>query len=109
VAPLLLRESGALERPRFRASAGLGGRVTPTPSEYGTRFDTGDRLLLVSDGVVHAGAGQAGLGEDGLARAARAADPASASSLVREVHRAVLAASGGELTDDATAVCLLAG
>jgi serine phosphatase RsbU (regulator of sigma subunit) len=109
VPPLLVREGGEIERPRFRASAGLGGRVTPTPSEYGTGFDPGDRLLLVSDGVVRAGEGQAGLGQDGLIDAVCAADPSSASSLVREVHRAVLAASGGELTDDATAVCLLAG
>jgi serine phosphatase RsbU (regulator of sigma subunit) len=109
VAPLLLREGGEIERPRCRASAGLGGRTTPTPGEYRTSFGPGDRLLLVSDGVVRAGEGQAGLGEAGLIRAARAADPASASDLVREVHRAVLAAAGGELSDDATAVCLLAG
>jgi serine phosphatase RsbU (regulator of sigma subunit) len=109
VAPLLLREDGEVERPRFRASAGLGGRTTPTPAEWRTPFGSGDRLLLVSDGVVHAGEGQAGLGEEDLIGAARAADPASASDLVREVHRAVLEASGGELADDATAVCLLAG
>jgi serine phosphatase RsbU (regulator of sigma subunit) len=109
VPPLLLREDGEIERPRCRPSAGLGGRTTPTPGEFRTSFGPGDRLLLVSDGVVRAGEGQAGLGEEGLIRAARAADPASASDLVREVHRAVLAAAGGRLSDDATAVCLLAG
>jgi hypothetical protein len=31
---------------------------------------------------------------------------ATAAETVREIHRAVLAASDAELTDDATAVCL---
>jgi serine phosphatase RsbU (regulator of sigma subunit) len=79
-----------------------------------TDLHPGDRLILVSDGVVHhargqAGLGQAGLGEDGLVRAAVSAGRDSASEMVRAVHSAVLAASEGDLEDDATAVCLLAG
>jgi serine phosphatase RsbU (regulator of sigma subunit) len=74
-----------------------------------TDLHPGDRLLLVSDGVVHHARGQAGLGEDGLVRAALTAGRDSASETVRAVHSAVLAVSEGDLEDDATAVCLLAG
>jgi hypothetical protein len=46
---------------------------------------------------------------DGFLRAALRAGGNSASDSVRAIHGAVLAASGGEMEDDATAVCLLAG
>jgi len=62
--------------------------------------------VLVSDGVVHAGAGQAGMPREAVATAALGADPGSAADTVRHVHRAVLAASGDGLRDDATVVCL---
>jgi serine phosphatase RsbU (regulator of sigma subunit) len=107
VAPLLIRAEGEVERPACGVSAGLGGRSTPTPGIHATELRPGDRLVLVSDGVVHHGSGQAGLGEEGLVAAALTAGIDSASETVRAVHRAVLEASGGELTDDATAVCLL--
>jgi serine phosphatase RsbU (regulator of sigma subunit) len=109
VAPLLIRSGGETERPDCGASAGLGGRSTPTPAIEGTRLGTGDRLVLVSDGVVRDGSGQAGLGEQGLLRAALSAGHDSASETVRAVHGAVLEASDGDLADDATAVCLLVG
>ena len=41
-----------------------------------------------------------------VAAAALSANPGSAADPVRQVHRAVLAASGDELSDDATVVCL---
>jgi serine phosphatase RsbU (regulator of sigma subunit) len=66
----------------------------------------GDRLLLVSDGVIKAGRGQAGLGERGLIEAARRSTHASAADTVREVHGAVWTAAARRLDDDATAVCL---
>jgi hypothetical protein len=69
---------------------------------------SGDRLLLVSNGVTGSGAGQAGLEIEALIEAARRSEP-SAADTVRHVHAAVREASGGELTDDATAVCLSAG
>jgi serine phosphatase RsbU (regulator of sigma subunit) len=109
VPPLILREGGEVERPRFARSPGLGARSTPKPAEHTTRLEPGDRLVLVSDGVVDDGSGQAGLGEAGLTAAALRASPTSASDTVREIHSAVLAASAGELADDATAVCLLTG
>jgi serine phosphatase RsbU (regulator of sigma subunit) len=109
VAPLLVRAGGEIERPAGCGSAGLGGRSTPTPDIHATRLGPGDRLVLVSDGVVHHGRGQAGLGDEGLVEAVVAAGRDSASQTVRAIHSAVLRASGGDLEDDATAVCLLAG
>jgi serine phosphatase RsbU (regulator of sigma subunit) len=109
VAPLLIRAGGECERPESGGSAGLGGRSTPTPDIHATDLHPGDRLVLVSDGVVQHGRGQAGLGEDVLLRAVLAAGRDSASETVRAIHGAVLAASEGDLEDDATAVCLLAG
>ena len=61
---------------------------------------------MVSDGVMEGGKGKAGLGIDGLIAAAQRSPRATAPDTVREIHAAVLAASGGELDDDATAVCL---
>jgi len=109
VAPLLIRAGGTHERLECTASAGLGGRSTPIPGTREADLESGDRLVLVSDGVVRAGDGQAGLGDDGLVRAALTAGSDSASETVRAVHGAVLDAARGELTDDATALCLLIG
>ncbi len=109
VAPLVLRAAGGEERVEFARSHGLGGRSAPKPAEHKSRLEPGDRLVLVSDGVLGHAAGQAGLGEDGLSAATIAAASGSASETVREIHSAVLEASGGQLADDATAVCLLAG
>ena len=109
VSPLLIRVDGEAERLGGTASAGLGGRSTPIPGTREVVLGSGDRLVLVSDGVVHDGEGQAGLGEERLLRAALEAGRESASETVRAVHSAVLEAAAGELADDATAVCLLIG
>jgi serine phosphatase RsbU (regulator of sigma subunit) len=109
VAPLLVRASGEHERLDCGVSAGLGGRSTPTPGIRQAKLRSGDRLVLISDGVVDHGPGQAGLGEDGLVQAALRGDHDSASGTVRAVHAAVLDAADGNLADDATVVCLQAG
>jgi serine phosphatase RsbU (regulator of sigma subunit) len=110
VAPLLLRENGDAELLEFAPSRGLGGRSTPKPAEQRCRLASGDRLLMVSDGVVSSGEGGAGIGIEATIEAALRSSQSSASDTVREVHRAVLAASAeGSLADDATAVCLAAG
>jgi serine phosphatase RsbU (regulator of sigma subunit) len=109
VAALLIRADGTPLRLDCSASAGLGGRPTPAPGTRAERLASGDRLVLVSDGVVRDGRGQAGLGEDGLREAALGAGRDSASETVRAVHGAVVEATGGRLADDATAVCLLVG
>jgi serine phosphatase RsbU (regulator of sigma subunit) len=61
---------------------------------------------MVSNGVVGAGKSKAELGIDGLIEAALRSELATAAETVRKVHTAVLEASGGELDDDATVVCL---
>ena len=95
-----------VEHPEEPRSRGLGGRANPNPTERSTSLAPGDRLVLVSDGVVKSGDGKAGLGIEGLVRAALRSERETAADTVREIHSEVLAESGGELTDDATCVCL---
>jgi serine phosphatase RsbU (regulator of sigma subunit) len=108
IGPILLREEGAIERPRLPPSRGLGGRSAPKPAERTDLLRSGDRLLLASDGVTGSGSGQAGLGIEGLIEAAQRSESASAADTVRRVQAAVREASD-ELADDATAVCLSVG
>jgi serine phosphatase RsbU (regulator of sigma subunit) len=110
VAPLVLHEGGDAEVLDFARSRGLGGRSTPKPAEQRCRLVSGDRMLMVSDGVVSSSGGGAGIGIEATIEAALSSRQGSASDTVREVHRAVLGASArGGLSDDATAVCLAAG
>jgi serine phosphatase RsbU (regulator of sigma subunit) len=106
VAPTVLRENGEVEHVRVPQGHGLGGRASPKPAERSMTLAPGDRLVMVSDGVIKSAKGQAGLGVDGLVEAAQRSERGTAADTVREIHRAVLAACEGELTDDATAVCL---
>jgi serine phosphatase RsbU (regulator of sigma subunit) len=108
VAPVLLPAHGEPEPLSFPKAHGLGGRSSPKPAEYETELGPGDRLLMVSDGVVAHGGGQAGLGTEGVIDAALRSETATAADTVRLVHTAVLEASDGELEDDATVVCLSA-
>jgi serine phosphatase RsbU (regulator of sigma subunit) len=108
VAPLIIRADGDATPVEQRAGRGLGGRASPRPARRETSVEPGDRLVLCSDGVIHTGTGQAGLTYDAVASAALRADPDSAADTVHQVHREVLAASGDELRDDATVVCLAA-
>jgi serine phosphatase RsbU (regulator of sigma subunit) len=109
VPPVVLRGDGSVDRFDRETGPGLGGRATPKPARRSASLRSGDRLVLVSDGVVECGRGKAGLGFQGVIDAALSAERATAAETVREIHRAVLATSGGELTDDATAVCLAVG
>lgn len=106
VAPVILRADAEPEHLDFPKAHGLGGRASPKPIERSTVLEPGDRLLMVSDGVVKSGKGKAGLGVEGLIEAALRSERSTAADTVRQVHSAVLAASDGELADDATAVCL---
>jgi serine phosphatase RsbU (regulator of sigma subunit) len=106
VPPVILRKNGENEVPTFSSTRGLGGRSAPQPSEFVGALGPGDRLVLVSDGIIQHGRGKAGVELEGLIEAARLAESTSAADTVRKVQTAVLAASGGDLSDDATAVCL---
>jgi serine phosphatase RsbU (regulator of sigma subunit) len=109
VPPVMIRGDGRVDRFDFGPGHGLGGRATPKPAQRSASLASGDRLVLVSDGVVQRGKGQAGLGFEGVVRAAVGVERATAAETVREIHRAVLATTDGELGDDATAVCLAVG
>ena len=106
VPPLLLHADRTAEALRFDRTRGLGGRALPRPSELTVTLSSGDRLLMVSDGVVKHEEGSAGLGIDGVAEVALRSRRETAGDTVRMVHKAVLEASGGDLDDDATVVCL---
>ena len=106
VAPVILRDGDEVEHIRIREGHGLGGRASPKPAERSTTLTPGDRLVIVSDGVIKRGEGKAGLGAEGVTEAAQRSERGTAADTVREIHRAVLEASEGELTDDATAVCV---
>jgi serine phosphatase RsbU (regulator of sigma subunit) len=109
VPPIAVRANGRVDRFDFGPGHGVGGRATPKPAQRSASLASGDRLVLVSDGVVRCGDGQAGLGLERVIRAAVGVERATAAETVREIHREVLAASGGDLKDDATAVCLAVG
>jgi serine phosphatase RsbU (regulator of sigma subunit) len=109
VPPVIVRAGEEVQRVEGGSGHGLGGRATPKPSRLSDALLPGDRLVLVSDGVVDWGEGKAGLGLDGVIAAALRAERATAADTVRAVHGSVLSASGGDLTDDATVVCLAVG
>ncbi len=106
VPPTIIRRDGGVEKVHFPRGRGLGGRAGPSPVERTSMLDRGDRLVMVSDGVLGSGADQVGLGLDALVEAALRATSRSAPSTVREIHAAVLRASPSALRDDATVVCL---
>ncbi len=104
-APVILRGNGDVELVQVPLAPGLGGRSSPNPVERKTTLSAGDRLVLVSDGVIDCGDGRACLGIEGTIAAALRSQRETAADTVRHIHRAVLAISE-RLADDATAVCL---
>ena len=104
--PIVIRADESVERVDLAVGRGLGGRASPRPTELTTTLSPGERLVLCSDGVFAASPGQAGLGHEGVAGAALRSVRGSAADTVRQIHRAVLDASGDGLRDDATVVCL---
>jgi len=59
-----------LIRLRVPEGRGLGGRSSPKPTKQTTLLGPGDRLTMVSDGILADEKGKAGLGFDGLIQAA---------------------------------------
>ena len=109
VPPIVIRANHKPQRLRMSKGPGLGGRSVPKPVAQSISLQSGDRLVMVSDGVTGGGDGQAGLGIDGVIEAALRSRGAAAGDTVRKVHTAVLEAAGGDLEDDATVVCLSVG
>ena len=109
VSPIVIRSNHKPQRLRRSKGPGLGGRSVPKPTAQSIPLGSGDRLVMVSDGVVGEADDQAGLGLDGVIEAALRSEGAAAGDTVRRVHTAVLEASGGDLEDDATVVCLSVG
>jgi serine phosphatase RsbU (regulator of sigma subunit) len=105
----LVRAGGEHEQLRIPESRGLGGRSVPKPVEHTIELGSGDRLILASDGVIGPGKGKAALGAEGVIEAALLDPTANAADTVRQIHTSVLDASGGQLEDDATVVCLFVG
>lgn len=105
-APLLITATGELleldatEHP----SLGVGARARRFTIDR-RRLEPGERLLLISDGVLdrrtHAGER---FGLDGIRTALAKATNAAAASTVRALEDAITAASGDPLEDDATIV-----
>jgi serine phosphatase RsbU (regulator of sigma subunit) len=106
VTPIVIRADRHAQPLLESRGRGLGGRSSPKPAEQSLSLDPGDRLIMISDGVVGSDPDQAGLGTDGLIDAALRSDRASAADTVRKVNSAVLDATDGNLEDDATVVCL---
>jgi hypothetical protein len=98
--PLRLRSGGVdaipLEAdPPFGLRAGGGFRV------QSLRLDVGDRLIFVTDGMLERDAA-----DMNIAAILTAARNMHAREAVQHLTRTVLQASGGQLRDDATALCL---
>jgi serine phosphatase RsbU (regulator of sigma subunit) len=107
--PLIVRADGRVEHMPLGKTHGLGGRATAKPAQAATTLAPGDRMILTSDGVTNCGKGKACLGKEGVERAALRSRRGTAADTVRQIHTAVLAAARGELSDDATVVCLSIG
>jgi serine phosphatase RsbU (regulator of sigma subunit) len=106
VPPIVIRAAGGSEQIEMPRGRGLGGRTTPRPRERAVRLATGDRLVLMSNGVVGPGEGEASLTADDVIRAALRSERGTAAETVRKVHGKVMEVSGGKLSRDATVVCL---
>jgi serine phosphatase RsbU (regulator of sigma subunit) len=106
--PLLIDGRGRLEELRGAHHDGLGlGGARRRFEIQRRRLGPGERLLLVSDGVLDRrtqGDGRFGL--DGVRSALRAASGTSPAKTVRALEDAIMARSADRLEDDATIVVL---
>ena len=103
----VVRGSGEVVHLAGESDTRLGGRARPKPAEAETTLARGDRLVMVSDGVIDLTLESGGkLGLAGVAAAARQPDTEGAAATVRSIHDAVLSASDADLDDDAAAICL---
>lgn len=105
--PLLVDAAGRVEELGRHSGSVLGGAAAPDLRPQTRRLSPGERLILCSDGVVERRT-ETGvqLGVDGIREAVTRAAAFSASSTVKAIESAVIAASPAPLEDDATVVVL---
>jgi sigma-B regulation protein RsbU (phosphoserine phosphatase) len=100
--PILVRTDGSVERLSSTATV-LGVFSIWTSEEQIVHLQTGDTLVIFSDGVTEAGIeNDAEFGEDGLLSVIQANPRAGAEALVNQIVEAV----AGEKADDVTVVAI---
>ena len=104
--PILVRD-GLVRALELAAAPPLGMFADTLYVPERLQLHPGDRLILISDGMVEATpVGGQPLGEEGVHALLRGMAGLSAVETVRQLTSAVLAHRAGDLQDDATAVCL---
>jgi serine phosphatase RsbU (regulator of sigma subunit) len=98
--PLRLR-AGQVEQLALEADCPFGLQAGGGYRVQALQLDAGDRLVVVTDGMLERDAG--GVNIAAILAASASMHPREA---VQHLTQAVLQASGGELRDDATALCL---
>ena len=101
--PLLVRDSGAVEKVEGGAGPVLGVWDEPELIEQTVRLDPGSRLVLYTDGVLDAKSGKE-ITEDGLAAMLSRLVEADAAATVAAIERHVIGA--GEGRDDLAVLVL---
>jgi serine phosphatase RsbU (regulator of sigma subunit) len=103
--PLVLRAGGALEElPRGAGLVGVAPELGAVRSRV--RLAAGDALVLYTDGITDARAGDRTFGEEGLAACVTSARASSAEDLAAHVDAAVQRADAGPARDDVALMVL---
>ena len=110
-APILVTADGALEVLDQGVLPPLGAEDMPEAGTPQTRrLEAGERLLLLSDGVLHRPTVDGGtLGLDGVRQAVLKAPAESAAGTLRAIEDAIREAVKDPLSDDATMLVLVPG
>ncbi|MEU4219262.1 PP2C family protein-serine/threonine phosphatase [Actinoplanes sp. NPDC026623] len=102
---MLLRDGEVVDRP-LEAQFPLGMFESSEYAPQSFSLRTGDRLFIVSDGVFDAATGSSRYGEAALHRFVRRTGSLAPLQAVRTMLGDLRAFVGGDLEDDAVAVCL---
>ena len=110
-APILVSEDGELDVLDRGVLPALGAAGMPDdPEVQSRRIKVGERLILLSDGVLARPTRDGGtLGLDGIREAVRKAPAESAAGTLRAIEDAVREAVDDPLADDATVVVVVPG